>query len=62
MADIGYNVVVNEQRYMDTTDIQLSRHARMQMQRRRVTLEDLHLVLLFGDYVAGIEKGTGEAR
>ncbi len=46
---------------MHATNIQLSDHARMQMQRRRVTLEDIALVLLFGDHGDGTEVGTGEA-
>lgn len=44
---------------MNSIDIVLSNHAAMQMQRRRVTLEDLALVLQFGEHVDGSEAGTG---
>ena len=46
---------------MSSTDIVLSNHARMQMQRRRITLEDIALVLQFGDHVDGAEEDTREA-
>ena len=46
---------------MQPTDIVLSRHARMQMQRRGVTLEDVALTLHFGEHVMGEEDGTNEA-
>ena len=45
---------------MNLPDIILSDHAAMQMQRRRVTLEDLALVLRVGDHVDGREEGTRE--
>ena len=46
---------------MPATDIVLSNHARMQMQRRGVSLEDVALTLQHGKHVEGQEEGTGEA-
>ena len=46
---------------MQSTDIVLSSHARMQMQRRGVTLEDVALTLQFGEHVIGEEDDTMEA-
>ena len=46
---------------MQSTDIVLSSHARMQMQRRGITLEDVTLTLQFGEHVTGEEDGTMEA-
>ena len=46
---------------MNLSDIELSVHAIMQMQRRRITLKDIALVLQLGEHVYGRENGTMEA-
>ena len=46
---------------MSSTDIVLSRHATMQAQRRRISLEDIALALQYGEHVEGEEEGTREA-
>ena len=46
---------------MRTTDIEPSKHARMQMQRRRITDEDVVLTLQLGEHLEGKEDGTNEA-
>ncbi|MCH8063726.1 MAG: DUF4258 domain-containing protein [Chloroflexi bacterium] len=46
---------------MQSTDIVLSRHARMQMQRRGITLEDVALTLQFGEHVTAEEDDTMKA-
>ncbi|MCH8063806.1 MAG: DUF4258 domain-containing protein [Chloroflexi bacterium] len=46
---------------MQSNDIVLSSHARMQMQRRGITLEDVTLTSQFGEHVTGEEDGTMEA-
>ena len=62
MADIGHSVVDSHQPgKMYPANIVLSGHTEMQMQRRRVTLEDVALALQLGEHVEGQEKGTHEA-
>ena len=46
---------------MNSTDIVLSNHARMQMQRRGISLEDVALTLKFGEHIAGEEDDTMES-
>ena len=46
---------------MNPVDIAIGAHAAMQMQRRRITLPDVALVLQFGEHVDGREEGTREA-
>ena len=46
---------------MQSTDIVLSSHARMQMQRRGITFQDVLLTLHFGEHVIGEEDDTIEA-
>ena len=46
---------------MTPINIVISRHASMQMERRRISTEDVALVLQFGDHRDGVEEGTREA-
>ena len=61
MDDTVHNVLALLGKQMNSIDIVPSDHARMQMQRRRITLEDMALVLRFGDHEDGVEEGTREA-
>ena len=46
---------------MDAADIVIGGHAEMQMGRRRITREDIALVLQYGQHVEGREESTQEA-
>ena len=46
---------------MQPANIVLSSHARIQMQRRRISPDDVALTLKFGEHVTGEEDGTLEA-
>ena len=52
MADIGYDSPV---------DIILTDHASYQMRRRRITMEDVRLILDLGQHYEGEEEQTMEA-
>ena len=58
MDDIVHDM---SKRIMTSIDIQLSYHAEMVMQRRRITLEDIALTLEIGEHIDGREECTREA-
>ena len=58
MDDIVHDV---SKGMMPSIDIQLSYHAGMVMQRRRITLEDIALTLHVGEHTDGREECTREA-
>lgn len=46
---------------MKSLDIVLTGHASRRMRQRRVTLQDIYLILQLGRHADGEEKGTREA-